>query len=124
MTSYHPFRSATAKAKYLSLYEMRAKKWPVDSDTRFVNTAYGQTFVRISGPSDAPVLVLPHGGGGDSLQWVPNIEALSKHLTVYAIDNIYDFSRSINTRIPKTPHDFAVWPGEVFNALELGIIFS
>ncbi len=120
MTSDHPFRSAAAKAQYLSLYELRANKWPVDSDTRFVNTTYGQTFVRISGPDDAPVLVLLHGGGGDSMQWIPNIEALSKRFTVYAVDNIYDFGRSIYTRVPKTPHDFAVWLDEVFTALGLG----
>ena len=120
MTSDHPFRSAAAKAKYLSLYARKANKWPADSDTRFVNTTYGQTFVRISGPDDAPVLVLLHGGGGDSMQWIPNIEALSKRFTVYAVDNIYDIGRSIYTRVPSTPHDFAVWLDEVFTALGLG----
>ena len=119
MTSHHPFRSPKAKARYLALYDDRAQKWPVDSKTRFVDTAYGQTFVRISGPADAPVLVLLHGGGGDSLHWIPNIEALSKRFTVYAVDNIHDYGRSIYTRIPKTPHDFAVWLDEVFNALGL-----
>ena len=60
MTSYHPFRSAPAKAQYLKLYDMRAKKWPVESETRFVHTAYGQTFIRMSGPAGAPPLVLLH----------------------------------------------------------------
>jgi pimeloyl-ACP methyl ester carboxylesterase len=120
MTSYHPFRSATAKAQYLKLYDMRVKKWPVDSETRFVDTSYGQTFVRMSGPADAPPLVLLHGGGGNSLQWIPNIEALSKSYRVYAVDNIYDFGRSIYTRTLKTPGDFVNWLDEVFSALGLG----
>jgi pimeloyl-ACP methyl ester carboxylesterase len=119
MTSYHPFRSAKAKARYLTFYDVRAQRWPVESKTRFVDTAFGQTFVRISGPADAPVLVLLHGGGGDSLHWIPNIEALSKSFTVYAVDNIYDYSRSIYTRIPKTSNDFVVWLNELFDALEL-----
>jgi pimeloyl-ACP methyl ester carboxylesterase len=119
MTSYHPFRSATAKAQYLKLYDMRAKKWPVESETRFVDTSYGQTFVRMSGPAGALPLVLLHGGGGNSLQWIPNIEALSKSYKVYAVDNIYDFGRSIYTQIIKSPEDFVNWLDEVFNALGL-----
>jgi pimeloyl-ACP methyl ester carboxylesterase len=91
MTAYHPFRSATAKEQYFKLYDMRAKKWPVDSETRLEDTSYGQTFVRMSGPVGAPPLALLHGAGGNSLQWMPNIEALSKSYRVYAVDNIYDY---------------------------------
>jgi pimeloyl-ACP methyl ester carboxylesterase len=85
MTASHPFRSATAKAQYLKLYDLRAKKWPVDSKTRLVDTSYGQTFVRMSGPAGAPPLVLLHGAGSNSLQWMPNIEALSTNYRVYVL---------------------------------------
>ena len=119
MTAYHPFRSATAKEQYLKLYDMRAKKWPVYSETRFVDTSYGQTFVRMSGPIVAPPLVLLHGAGGNSLQWVPNIKALSKGHRVYAADNIYDYGRSIYTQIIKKPDDLVKWLDELFSALGL-----
>jgi hypothetical protein len=49
MSAHHPFRSAKAKEQYLKLYDMRAKEWPVASETGMVNTAYGPTFVRVSG---------------------------------------------------------------------------
>jgi pimeloyl-ACP methyl ester carboxylesterase len=120
MTTYHPFRSATAKEQYLRLYDIRAKKWPVDSETRPVDTAYGQTFVRMSGPSGARPLVLLHGAGGDSLQWIPNIEALSTSYRVYAVDNIYDYGLSIYRQIMKNPDDYVNWLDELFSALELG----
>ena len=120
MTAFHPFRSAIAKEQYLKLYDMRAKKWPVDSETRSVDTSYGQTFVRMSGPVGAPPLVLLHGAGGNSLQWMPNIEALSKSYRVYAADNIYDYGRSIYTQIIKNPDEFVNWLDELFSALELG----
>jgi len=120
MTSYHPFRSATAKKQYLNLYDKRSKKWPVESEIRLVDTTYGQTFVRMSGPVSVPPLVLLHGGGGNSLQWMPNIEALSKSYRVYAVDNIYDFGRSIYTQIITDPDDFVNWLDELFNALGLG----
>lgn len=120
MTAYHPFRSTTAKEQYLKLYDMRAKKWPVDSQTRLVDTSYGQTFVRMSGPVGAPSLVLLHGAGGDSLQWIPNIETLSRSFRVYAVDNIYDYGLSIYTQSIKSPDEYVNWLDELFSALELG----
>ena len=120
MTAYHPFRSVAAKKEYLALYDIRVKKWPVDSQTRFADTAYGQTYVRMSGPINSPPLVLLHGAGGDSLQWIPNIEALSKCYRVYAIDNIYDCSRSMYSKIINNPDDYVKWFDELFSALDLG----
>ena len=120
MSAYHPFRSAKAKEEYLKLYDMRAKKWPVVSESRTVDTSYGQTFVRISGPVGAPPLVLLHGIGGNSLQWLPNIEALSECHRTYAVDNIYDYGRSVYTRTIKGADDFVNWLDELFSILELG----
>ena len=40
MTAYHPFRSVAAKKEYLAFDDMRAKKWPIDSRTRSVDTSY------------------------------------------------------------------------------------
>jgi pimeloyl-ACP methyl ester carboxylesterase len=117
---FHPFRSAKAKDQYLKLYDMRAKKWPVPSETRMVDTSYGQTFIRISGPVGAPPLVLLHGGSGNSLQWIPNIKALSGFFKTYAVDNIYDYGRSVYTRPVKNPDDFVNWLDELFSTLELG----
>ena len=117
---YHPFRSDEAKEQYLKLYDMRAKKWPVPSESRMADTSYGQTFVRISGSAGAPPLALLHGGSGNSLQWIPNIEALSEFFKTYAIDNIYDYGRSVYTRPMKSPDDFVNWLDELFSVLELG----
>lgn len=120
MTAYHPFRSEAAKEKYLKVYDARASKWPVPSETKLLKTSYGETFIRISGPIDAPPLVLLHGAGGNSLQWIPNAQALSREYRVYAIDNIYDCGRSIYTRAMKNADDFTSWLDEMFTILALG----
>ena len=122
MKAYHPFRSASAKEQYLKLYDRRAEKWPVVSKTRMVDTSYGKTFVRISGPAGAPPLVLLHGFGGNSLQWMPNIVALSENYRTYAVDNIYDNGRSIYPRKIEIPDDFISWLDELFTALKQGTI--
>ncbi len=124
MTPYHPFRSESAKQRYLDFYDEIAKDWPVESKTRMIDTSYGQTFVRISGPDWAPSLVLMHGANATSLSWIPNIEALSRSYRTYAVDNIYDFGRSVFTQKFKIPEDLVKWMDELFSALNLGGNFN
>ena len=116
-TPYNPFKSEQAKDEYLKLYDKKAKKWPVLSTTRMVKTSYGQTFVRMSGPESAAPLVLMHGVGGNSLQWMPNIKSLSKHYRVYAVDNVYDNGRSIPIKIMTDANDYLNWLNELFDTL-------
>jgi len=120
LSEYHPFRSPQAKEEYLNLYDERAKLWPVFAETLSVETSYGKTFVRISGRSDAPPLVLLPGGGGNSLLWMKNIEDLSKHCRTYAIDDIYGYGRSVPTREMKDSDDIVNWLDELFTSLKLG----
>jgi len=119
ISGYHPFKSREAKEKYLKFYDARAKEWPVPSETKIVNTSFGKTLVRISGPKNAQPLVLQHGIGSNSLMWLTHIIALSKDYRIYAVDNIYDCGRSIYTRAPNNSNDFVNWLDELFNALGL-----
>lgn len=120
MSAHHPFRSNKAKEMYFESYDRMAKQWPIVSETSTVETSFGQTFVRISGPADAPPLVLLPGANATSLMWLPNIEALSESFRTYAVDNIYDFGRSVFTRRFKTSDDFVEWLDELFDGLDLG----
>jgi len=120
VSKYHPFRSEQAKEEYLAYYDNRANGWPVQSESMRVDTTFGRTYVRISGPSEAPALVLLPGSVFNSLMWIPNIEALSKEYRTYAVDNIYDCGRSIYTRELTSPQAFVQWLDELFTALELG----
>ncbi len=120
---YHPFRSAEAKTTYLDYYDQAAADWPVPSEDRLVDTSYGQTFVRISGPVDAPPLVLLPGAGCCSLMWAHNIEALSEGHRTYAVDSLINtgcVGRSIYTRAITGPDDAVAWLDELFDALDLG----
>jgi pimeloyl-ACP methyl ester carboxylesterase len=119
LPAYHPFRSAEAKERYLERYKVRAADWPVPSESRIVGTSWGLTFVRVSGPEDArPVVLLP-STGASSLMWMPNIESLSQSFRVYALDQIYDYGRSVYTKAPKSAGDLVSWLDELFTALEL-----
>jgi pimeloyl-ACP methyl ester carboxylesterase len=116
---YHPFKSELAKTQYLKLYDSRGKKWPVRSRTKMIKTSFGATFVRISGPKSAAPLVLLHGAGGNSLQWIPNIAALSQQYNVYAIDIIGDYGRSVYRAKITSADDYVNWLSELFSSLGL-----
>jgi pimeloyl-ACP methyl ester carboxylesterase len=75
--------------------------------------------VRLSRLWGAPPLVLLHGAGGDSLQWIPNIKALAKSYSVYAVDNIYDYGLSIYKQPITSPADYVNWLDELFSGLDL-----
>ncbi len=120
LPAHHPFKSACAKKHYLRHYDQRAESWPVPADTLTVATTYGKTFVRISGPADGPPLVLLPSTSANTLIWLPNIAALAKTYRVYAIDNIYDFGRSVYTREITSPTDMVDWLDDLFTQLEFG----
>lgn len=120
LNEYHPFRSEKAKVEYLAFYKTKEAEWPLESKEVMVGTSYGETFVRISGPENAPPLVLLPGGGTASLMWKDNIEALSREYRCYALDDIYDWGKSIYRKRMNGPEAITKWLDELFTALELG----
>jgi pimeloyl-ACP methyl ester carboxylesterase len=115
----HPFRSSAKKERYLENYKARAARWPVPSAEVFVDTTWGQTFVRISGPSGGPPLVLIPGANGTSLMWEPNVADWSERYRVFAVDNVFDFGRSVYSRNLTTPEDYVDWLDQLFDGLGL-----
>lgn len=119
ITGYYPFKSGEAKEKYLNMYNEKLKEWPVHSESKMIDTSYGQTFVQISGSSNGPPLVLLTGLGGNSLSWMQQIKELSQQFRTYAVDNISDIGLSVSTRAVNGPDDFTAWLDELFTALGL-----
>ncbi|NEO87000.1 MAG: alpha/beta hydrolase [Spirulina sp. SIO3F2] len=116
---HHPFRSPQAKAEFLSAYDARARQWPIPSTTQTIETSYGSTFVRISGPETGQPMVLLHGHSENALNWLPNIAELSQDYRTYALDIISDPGRSVYTQVMKNEADFVAWLDEVCVGLEL-----
>jgi hypothetical protein len=92
---FRPFTSQQARDRYLAHYDAMEKSWPIESENRTVTTEHGTTFMRVSGPADAPPLVLLPGGQSTSLVWKRVIEPLSARFRTYALDSIYDEGRSV-----------------------------
>ncbi len=120
MNEYHPFRSEEAKERWTAAIKSLEKStWPVDSQSAYIETSFGKTFVRTCGPETAQPLVLIHGAGGNSLMWSANIEALSKKYRTYAVDTINDYGLSIYTRNLKNSEAYVNWLDDLFSGLKL-----
>ena len=120
LPTHYPFKTQAAEQQYHAYYDERAKEWPMPSLTQYVTTSFGKTFVRICGQENAPTLALLPSGFASSLIWLPNIQGLGAHFRIYAVDNIYDVGRSVNTRPVVDADDLTEWLDELFAELELG----
>ncbi|MDX2153921.1 MAG: alpha/beta hydrolase [Bryobacteraceae bacterium] len=117
---FYPYRSEASRDRcFAYLDSVAARTWPAASESRTVTTSYGTTFVRVTGPREAPPLVLLAGATGTSLMWAPNISALSAHFRTFAVDQAGDFGRSLCTRPLPTLEDLLAWMTELFDALDL-----
>lgn len=93
------YKSPEVEARFMEMYDEKMEAWPVPSEDVFVDTAYGQVHVIVSGPEDAPPLLLLHASGVAGWSWLYNIEELSQHYRAYAIDTLGDAGRSkLNSR--------------------------
>jgi pimeloyl-ACP methyl ester carboxylesterase len=89
------FASPQAEARFLTAYDEVLARWTVTGTSLDLASKFGTTHVQACGPDDAPSLILLSGGGATSTVWFDNVEALSRHHRVYAIDTMGDAGRSV-----------------------------
>ncbi|WP_086846168.1 alpha/beta fold hydrolase [Amycolatopsis kentuckyensis] len=95
--------AALLRERYLDALEA----WPGPREE--VPTPEGGTCVLISGPAEAPPLVLLHGSGSNSAEWTARIPALTRRFRVYAVDIIGEPGLSAETRPPLDSDRYARW---------------
>lgn len=117
------FKSDKAEAEYKAAYDATLSLFPVEYEMRFVPTEFGETHVIICGEKDAPPLVLLHGMNVSSTMWYPNIEALSKHHRVFAIDIISDSNKSTPSKPLSKKQQYMRWLAEVLDKLGIESAF-
>ncbi len=89
------YKTEQLKAEIQQIYDEKMEKWPVPYETQYVNCAGGKAFVIISGPEDAPPVLLFHAASMGSWSWLYNVQDLAKDHRVYAIDYIGEPGKSI-----------------------------
>lgn len=121
--SIDPITRDTTSTPYLQTYEALLRKWPVPYESRLVPTGPGITHVIVSGDARARPLVLLPGMHATALVWRCNVEELSHHFRVYAVDVIGQGGKSTsNTRL-RTRQQYAHWLCELLDALNVDKAF-
>ena len=117
------YNSPEVEARFMELYDEKMEGWPVPYDDVFIDTRYGRVHVIVSGPEDAPPMLLLHASGVAAWSWKYNVEALDKEYRIYAIDLIGDAGKSQYAdfkNIMKTGRDQAELYKEITDKLGVG----
>lgn len=113
------FKSRTERTHYINAYNKSLALWKIPYSEENVKTSFGTAHVILSGPKDAPALVLLHGMDASSTMWFPNIEALSKNRRVYAIDFLTEPGKSVSMGKTLTKEEIVLWYNEIFKHYHL-----
>jgi pimeloyl-ACP methyl ester carboxylesterase len=110
-------KSAAVRTSYLAAYDGLLRKWPVAHEELLLPTRFGATHLITSGPADAPPVVLLHAFQATATVWRFNVEGLSRHFRVHAVDIVGQGGKSASTQRIKSRGDFAAWMSDLLDAL-------
>lgn len=113
------YKSAAGAQLLRERYLDVRRAWPVPHEEVRVPTPEGETFVVVSGPAGAPPLVLLHGSGSNSGEWVPRIPSLAGRFRVHAVDVIGEPGLSAETRPPLDGDRYARWLAAVLDHFDV-----
>lgn len=119
------YASPEVEQKMMDIYDERLAQWPTPYESVLLDTRYGAVHVIVSGPEDAPPLLLLHASGLAGWSWLYNVGELNKYYRTYAVDTIGDAGRSVLTDIgdhPRNAQDYADFYTEITD--QLGIPFT
>ncbi len=114
------FKDTEVESRYMAAYENVFSHWPVPYAATDVSTRFGKTHINVSGPQNAPPLVLLPGNFTSSTTWFYNVARLSQSYCVYAVDTIGDVGKSIPERLPANRSDYACWLDDILANLNIG----
>ncbi|WP_130798819.1 alpha/beta fold hydrolase [Streptomyces otsuchiensis] len=111
------YKSEAGAAEIRRRYEEALRSWPVAAEQLRVPTREGETFVLVSGPRDAPPLVLLHGAGANATTWLDDVAAWSERFRVHAVDVVGEPGLSAPSRPALDSDASALWLGDVLDGL-------
>lgn len=119
------YTSSEGKRLVLSAYETILQQWPIPYEIMKIPTSFGETAALVSGADDLPALILLHGSTSNSAMWIGDVEALSRHYRVFAVDIIGEPGFSAESRPEHKEDHYGIWLEEVmmhFNLMRATVI--
>jgi len=95
------YKSPEYETKLMAIYDTKMAEWPLPYEDVYVNTDYGNVHVIVSGPEDAPALLLIHASAIAGWSWKDNVKELGQHYRIYAVDSIGEVGKSVLNDLTK-----------------------
>ena len=115
-----PGAPASDRTAFLAAYDRLLTRWPAPHKWLSIDSAFGTTSVIVSGPPDAPPVVLIHAYQATSAEWIELARALSTDRRVFAVDVNGDAGHSTTgQRTISTTTDMVEWLDAVLDGLQL-----
>ncbi|REK91888.1 alpha/beta fold hydrolase [Streptomyces inhibens] len=111
------YKSEAGASEIQRRYREELHTWPVPAEHMRVPTREGETFVVVSGPEDAPPVLLLHGSGANTTMWRDDITSWARHFRTYAVDLIGEPGLSAPSRPPLASDAYALWLDDVLEGL-------
>ena len=103
----------------MGIYDAVIARWPVLYSEITLPTRHGDTFIIASGDENAPPVFLLHGSASNATAWIADVEVLSRHFLVYAVDIPGKPGRSAHNRPTMDSPAYAEWMEDVLDGLHL-----
>lgn len=114
------WKTESGRRNYLTAYHEALALWTAPYEIRLLPTRFGPTQAVVSGPADAPVLLLlPAATGIGALQWYPNAAALARNRRIVALDFVAGPGGGTQTKAMIDRHDYSAWLTDILDDLEI-----
>ncbi len=114
------WKSEGGRDAYVRAYDEAMALWPVPYESALIPTRFGTTHAVISGPEDAPpLLLLPAAIGTGALQWYPNAARLTTAHRLIALDFVAAPGKGAQTAALVDRTDYTRWLLDLLDALDI-----
>jgi pimeloyl-ACP methyl ester carboxylesterase len=113
------FKSPEAKNRIIEWFDRFRGRLDAPTETRRLDTPFGETHVLVGGPEDAPPLVLLHGQMATSAHVLVEMAPLLERFRVYAVDIIGQSPMGHDELLSVKNDDYGAWLRDVLDGLGL-----
>lgn len=111
------YRTPAGEAKAMAVYDAGMEHLGIPLASRTVSTRYGQTHVLVTGPEDAPPVMILQGGNFFSPLSLAWFKPLVERYRIYAPDSVGHPGRSAASRLSPDDDSYGQWVVDVMDAL-------
>lgn len=116
------YSSPEVQARHMAIYDSKMERWPTPYEDVYVDTSYGTMHVIVSGPEDAPPVLLLNASAMSGWSWLYNVGELNKSYRTYAVDTLGEVGKSElydATHYPPDGKAYADLHVEITDALDI-----